>query len=61
MAVILKFPTEARLAAAPAETGAASAEILFFTGVRYERPGSSATRKPPRRQRRRAQRRTKSA
>jgi hypothetical protein len=31
----------------------ASAEILFFTGVRYERAGASADRKPQRRQRRR--------
>ncbi len=62
MAVILKFPTEVRLAAAPCATAGASAEILFFTGVRYERAGAAAERKPPRRQRRRRpQRRTKTA
>lgn len=49
MAVILKFPKEARaLDETSAVQGAQSAQILFFTGVRYERVTAAA----PRRQRR---------
>lgn len=62
MAVILKFPSEIRPASLPPVMAGASADILFFTGVRYERAGASADRKPQRRQRRRrTQGHTKSA
>lgn len=61
MALILKFPREARAPSAPAEPRGEGAQILFFTGVRYER-AAAAKPKPPRRQRRRrATRRKKSA
>ncbi|MBX9760963.1 MAG: hypothetical protein K2Y29_19455 [Beijerinckiaceae bacterium] len=62
MAVILKLPTQARSLSPPRDMAGASAEILFFTGVRYERTGAAADRKAPARQRRRRpQRNTKTA
>ena len=61
MAVILKFPSETR-ASPPAVTAqGASAQILFFTGVRYERAAVAETKAPRRPRRRRPQRRTKTA
>lgn len=61
MAVILRFPREARAPSAPARTGGEGAQILFFTGVRYERAAVAKAKTPRRQRRRRAQRRTKSA
>ena len=60
MAVILKFPTEARAPAVPAMQGK-GAQILFFTGVRYERAATAEAKAPRRPRRRRPQRTTKSA
>lgn len=60
MAVILKFPTEPRAPAIPT-TGSACAQILFFTGVRYERAAVVKAKAPRRPRRRRPQRTTKSA
>lgn len=62
MAVILKLPAQARPLSPPRDMAGASAQILFFTGVRYERTSAVAERKAPARQRRRrTQRTTKSA
>ena len=53
MAEVLRFPKEVRASSAPVEMAGASAEILFFTGVRYVRSAPERD-KPARRQRRRA-------
>jgi hypothetical protein len=60
MAVILKFRTKARAPAVPAMPGE-GAQILFFTGVRYERAAVAATKATRRPRRPRPQRDTKSA
>ncbi len=60
MAIILKFPTEVRTPATPATQGA-GAQILFFTGVRYERAGAAKVKAPRRPRSRHPQRSTKSA
>ena len=60
MAVILKFPPEARTTDVPARQGEGS-QILFFTGVRYERAAADETKAPRRPRPRRPQRDTKSA
>lgn len=60
MAKVLRFPKEARASSAPVEMAGTSAEILFFTGVRYVRSAPEQS-KPARRQRRRAPSPTRSA
>lgn len=60
MAVILKFRSKARAPAVPAMQGE-GAQILFFTGVRYERATAVETKTPRRPRRPRPQRDTKSA
>ncbi len=60
MALILKFPVETRAPAVPAMQGE-GAQILFFTGVRYERAAAAEIKAPRRPRRRRVQRDTKSA
>ena len=61
MATILRFPVEARASATAAMQPGESAQILFFTGVRYERVAVAKSKAPRKQRRRRPQRRTKSA
>ena len=62
MAQIIRFPCKAPADSPGAIVQGASAQILFFTGVRYERAAKETKKKAPRRQRRRRpQRSTKSA
>jgi hypothetical protein len=61
MALIVKFPTETRSPAPVAPPRSESAQILFFTGVRYERAGMVEAKAPRRPRRRRPQPGTKSA
>lgn len=56
MALIVKFPCEERAATRAIATKGESAQLLFFTGVRYERAADPGA-KPPRRRRRTCQQR----
>ncbi|MFN3889000.1 MAG: hypothetical protein ACK4MV_01290 [Beijerinckiaceae bacterium] len=61
MASILKFPGEARAPSTPAKKRGEPAQILFFTGVRYERAAAAEEKASRRPRRRRPHTRTKSA
>lgn len=61
MAQIVKFPSETRTPSSPDLPRTGSAQILFFTGVRYERAALTQAKAPRRPRRRRPQPGTKSA
>jgi len=52
MAEVITFPAE-RVRRASAPDGSKPAQILFFTGVRYERQDEAPQRQPSRAKRRR--------
>jgi hypothetical protein len=61
MALILKFPSETRALSPAVAARGEGAQILFFTGVRYERAAVAEAKVSRRPRRRRPQRRTKTA